>query len=174
MPLPSARPPALRSSLFGLLGENGPCSVNKDGNVTVPRATSWNQNAHVVYVDQPPGTGFSFSDFGAGDTDEAEVAFDMYRFVQAWLKGNPALAANKLFIVGESCECIVLGGVDARDDERVLPRHCVRPRHSTVSPPPPHAAPCFTPPTQMPATTSRRSQATSTAPTPTRRPGTSW
>merc|ERR1719297_173689 len=49
------------SSTLALLFENGPCSVNLDGTETVPNPHSWNKVAHVLYVDQPAGVGFSHS-----------------------------------------------------------------------------------------------------------------
>lgn len=48
------------SSLFGLFVENGPLMVNKDGNVTL-REYAWNREFAVLYIDNPVGTGFSFT-----------------------------------------------------------------------------------------------------------------
>lgn len=87
------------SSMLALLAENGPCTINDDGNVTSPNPYSWNTKAHGVWVDQPPGSGFST---GYGDVDEAEVAFDMYRFIQAFFQAHPELQASPFYIVGES------------------------------------------------------------------------
>lgn len=80
--------------MLALLAENGPCNINDDGNVTSPNPYSWNKNAHGVWVDQPPGSGFST---GYGDVDEAEVAFDMYRFIQAFfqVRGRGGVAASQ-------------------------------------------------------------------------------
>ena len=73
------------SSEVALFGENGPCSVNKNGTDTIRNPFSWNSNASVLYIDQPAGTGFSY---GLGlDHDEKGVAADMYDFLQQFFKG---------------------------------------------------------------------------------------
>eukprot|EP01052_Picozoa_sp_SAG31_P082615 SAG31_NODE_42672_length_270_cov_0.906433_1_plen_55_part_10 len=55
-----------------MFGENGPCTVSKDGSSTSFNPYSWNANASLLYIDQPAGTGFSY---GLGmDHDETQVA----------------------------------------------------------------------------------------------------
>lgn len=46
------------SSMLGLFSENGPYWVNDDATLTT-NIYSWNNNANVLYVDQPVGTGLS-------------------------------------------------------------------------------------------------------------------
>lgn len=86
------------SSLTGMLYENGPCSVNEEGNDTILNPYSWNSRANVMWVDQPPGTGFSK---GVYDHDEGGVAEDMYQFLQALFKAMPQYNQN-FFVAGES------------------------------------------------------------------------
>ena len=50
------------SSEVALFTENGPCSVNADGATTKSNPYAWNKNAHLVFVDQPAGTGFSYGE----------------------------------------------------------------------------------------------------------------
>merc|ERR1711871_984542 len=57
-------------------------------------------NATLVYIDQPAGTGFSY---GLGmDKNEDGVSRDMYSFLQVFFKAHPQYAANDFFVVGES------------------------------------------------------------------------
>jgi cathepsin A (carboxypeptidase C) len=88
------------SSEVALFGENGPCKVNADGTDTLPNQYSWNNNATVIYIDQPSGTGFSW---GSGmDHDEVGVANDMYDFLQQFMKAHPDLAKRDFYAFGES------------------------------------------------------------------------
>ncbi|GIZ40957.1 hypothetical protein CKM354_000427700 [Cercospora kikuchii] len=49
------------SSAIGLLAENGPCFVNPDSNSTRLNPWSWNNDANMLYLDQPVSAGFSYS-----------------------------------------------------------------------------------------------------------------
>jgi len=86
------------SSMTGLLFENGPCKVSKDGKSTTPNPYSWTTKANVMWVDQPPGTGFSKGDWDAGEDGVAE---DMYQFLQVFFKAKPEYN-KKFFVTGES------------------------------------------------------------------------
>merc|ERR1719335_1436109 len=86
------------SSMTGLLFENGPCKVSADGESTTVNQYSWNAKANVMWVDQPPGTGFSK---GSWDHDEDGVAEDMYQFLQVLFKAMPQYN-KKFFVTGES------------------------------------------------------------------------
>lgn len=86
------------SSMTGLLFENGPCTVNAEGTGTVLNPYSWNTKANVMWVDQPPGTGFSK---GIWDFNEDGVAEDMYQFLQAFFQAMPQYN-GKFYVTGES------------------------------------------------------------------------
>ena len=45
------------SSQLGLLTENGPCTVSEDGLSTINNPHSWNNNANVMWIDQPAHVG---------------------------------------------------------------------------------------------------------------------
>jgi len=90
------------SSELAALGENGPCTVNAGGSGTSNNPNSWNSKANLVYVDQPAGTGFSYSSKDGYDTDEAEVAHDMVNFIQALLEARPEWQKLPFYITGES------------------------------------------------------------------------
>lgn len=88
------------SSTLALLTENGPCSVNDDGTGTVTNPNSWINVAHMLWLDQPAGVGFSYGD--TNDKNEEMVAEDAYYFLQAFFKSHPEYQDCELFIVGES------------------------------------------------------------------------
>jgi len=90
------------SSMLALLGENGPCTVNKDGQTTKLNPESWNKKANILFVDQPSGTGFSYGDSDSYDSNEKEVSTDLYNFVQELMKVHPKYHKNNFYIFGES------------------------------------------------------------------------
>ena len=87
------------SSELALFAENGPCKVNKVGDDTTLNPNSWNTQANSLYIDQPPGTGFST---GKYDNNETQVAEDTFEFLVEFYKAHPEYANNDFFIVGES------------------------------------------------------------------------
>lgn len=50
---------------MGLFVIHGPFVIHEDLNVTL-RANSWTQQYSVLYIDNPVGAGFSFTDNDAG------------------------------------------------------------------------------------------------------------
>jgi len=84
------------SSELALFFENGPYTVDANGNLT-PNPFSWNKNANLIYIDQPVGTGFSYasSDY---IHDEAQVAQEMYSFLQLFLQQYPQYAKLPFFV----------------------------------------------------------------------------
>ncbi|KAJ7915166.1 alpha/beta-hydrolase [Mycena leptocephala] len=63
------------ASEIGLFQENGPCTVNADGNSTTLNPFSWNSVTNMIYIDQPIGTGFSFGTDTVNSTESAAVQF---------------------------------------------------------------------------------------------------
>ena len=88
------------SSTLALLTENGPCSVNPDGESTSVNPYSWTETAHVLWLDQPAGVGFSYG--SEDDANEKMVGEDAYYFLQAFFQTYPEYASSPLYIVGES------------------------------------------------------------------------
>ncbi|XP_057831254.2 uncharacterized protein LOC131041986 [Cryptomeria japonica] len=68
-----------------------------------PRNTTWLQKAHLLFVDSPVGTGFSYveNDSLLAKSDE-EVTADLFSFLKEFYSGNNSLQNNPLYIVGES------------------------------------------------------------------------
>jgi hypothetical protein len=46
-----------------------PCNINSDSNSTTRNELSWNNNVNMLYIDQPVGTGFSYSSLADGTFD---------------------------------------------------------------------------------------------------------
>eukprot|EP00656_Telonema_subtile_P017777 TRINITY_DN19584_c0_g1_i1.p1 TRINITY_DN19584_c0_g1~~TRINITY_DN19584_c0_g1_i1.p1 ORF type:complete len:364 (-),score=59.73 TRINITY_DN19584_c0_g1_i1:169-1260(-) len=88
-----------------MLTENGPYALNSTGSTArlQKRDVSWNQEFNLLYIDQPAGTGFSFT--GTEDSyvrTEGEVASQFYAGLLAFFGKHPELRANPLFLTGES------------------------------------------------------------------------
>ncbi|KAL1669760.1 Alpha/Beta hydrolase protein [Schizophyllum commune] len=90
------------SSMIGLLQELGPCRINNDSADVSLNPYSWNNNANVVFIDQPVGVGFSYGKTEVGTSQEA--ASDVWDFLQIWLKDDhfSHLQKNDLAIWTES------------------------------------------------------------------------
>ena len=92
------------SSMFALIGENGPCWVlNKTANgdpLVEHNPFSWTEAANMIWVDQPSGTGFSIGTNSVVKS-EREVADDMYLFLEAFLLQFPQYG-KAIYLVGES------------------------------------------------------------------------
>lgn len=88
------------SSMIALFKEHGPCTINPDGKTTTPNPYSWNQNASIIYIDQPSGVGFSRGP--VDETGEWDVAPQAYTFLQSFFITNEHLRDNDFYIFGES------------------------------------------------------------------------
>ncbi|KAF7194663.1 Pheromone-processing carboxypeptidase kex1 [Pseudocercospora fuligena] len=89
------------SSMDGALMEIGPYRVQKDGNLKVQEG-SWDEFANVLFVDQPVGTGFSYSDTNAYVHEMNEMASNMVTFLEKWFQIFPEYAHTDIYIAGES------------------------------------------------------------------------
>lgn len=67
------------------------------------RNSTWLQKAHLLFVDSPVGTGFSYVEYHRlAVTSDGEAAKDLLTFLKRFLETNRDLQNNPLFIVGES------------------------------------------------------------------------
>ncbi len=92
------------SSLFGAFVEHGPFIIQNDGSF-VNNSFAWNTAANVLYIDSPPGTGFSTTNSTNGyDTNERAVAADLYKALQAFFRYNNGQyrSSSRFYIAGES------------------------------------------------------------------------
>jgi carboxypeptidase C (cathepsin A) len=90
------------SGLIGFMTEQGPFRPDKNGNLQLNN-WRWNSIANMVFLEQPVGVGFSYSDnkydYRIGDLQAAE---DNLQTILLFLKRFPQLAKSPLFITSES------------------------------------------------------------------------
>lgn len=90
------------SSLFGLFVELGPIMVTKEGKITEMPVT-WNKKYSLLYIDNPVGTGYSFTKADAGyATNEDDVARDLYSALTQFFSIFKAYQKNDFYVTGES------------------------------------------------------------------------
>ncbi|CAF2120813.1 serine carboxypeptidase-like 47 isoform X2 [Brassica rapa] len=90
------------SSSVALFYENGPFTISDDLSLSW-NDFGWDKVSNLIYVDQPVGTGFSYtSDQSDLRHDETGVSNDLYDFLQAFFKEHPKYAKNDFYITGES------------------------------------------------------------------------
>ena len=64
---------------------------------------AWNKNANVLFVDQPIGTGFSFTDEMQNmRRNEDDIAKDFEKFLRGFYEKYPEYMQNDLYLTGES------------------------------------------------------------------------
>ncbi|KAL5723763.1 Protein cbp3 [Ranunculus cassubicifolius] len=90
------------SSELALFYENGPFSI-ADNMSLAWNNYGWDKVSNLIYVDQPTGTGFSYSsDKRDLRQNEDGVSNDLYDFLQAFFTQHPQFAENDFYITGES------------------------------------------------------------------------
>ncbi|KAI4334343.1 hypothetical protein L6164_019046 [Bauhinia variegata] len=90
------------SSELAMFYENGPFHIT--GNLSLSwNDYGWDKVSNLLYVDQPTGTGFSYtSDESDLRHDEQGVSNDLYDFLQEFFKQHHQFAKNGFYITGES------------------------------------------------------------------------
>ncbi|KAF8895695.1 alpha/beta-hydrolase [Gymnopilus junonius] len=88
------------SSLEGFLQENGPISWSWGQSAPTPNPWSWTNLSHVLWVEQPVGTGFSQGAPNISNDDE--LAAQVMGFLQQFLEVFSELKGNNLWVTGES------------------------------------------------------------------------
>lgn len=90
------------SSMFGLFSENGPYVITENLEVTL-RKISWTKTISVLYIDNPVGTGYSFTDSKDGYArNEEDYAVNLYETVRQFFLMFPELLKNDFYVAGES------------------------------------------------------------------------
>ncbi|KAL6761011.1 Alpha/Beta hydrolase protein [Haematococcus lacustris] len=90
------------SSELAVLFENGPYTLTANGTLE-ENEFGWDTYHHMIYVDQPINTGFSYSDDPRDRVyGEDMVGEDMLDFLRAFYQARPELQELPLYITGES------------------------------------------------------------------------
>ncbi|KAG7090999.1 hypothetical protein E1B28_010066 [Marasmius oreades] len=88
------------SSLEGFLQENGPISWSWGQSEPTPNPFSWTRLSHVLWVEQPVGTGFSQGT--PNITNDDELAAQVSGFLEQFLEVFSELKGNDFYVSGES------------------------------------------------------------------------
>ncbi|CAH8359420.1 unnamed protein product [Eruca vesicaria subsp. sativa] len=102
------------SSISGLLFENGPMAMKLDVyNGTVPSLVSttysWTKTSSIIYLDQPVGTGFSYSKTHLIDkSSDSGEAKRIHEFLQKWLGNHEEFFSNPFYVGGDSYSGMVV------------------------------------------------------------------
>ncbi|KAL6199862.1 hypothetical protein ACLB2K_029644 [Fragaria x ananassa] len=90
------------SSELAVFYENGPFHIANNLSLTW-NDYGWDKASNLLYVDQPTGTGFSYSsDSRDIRHDEEGVSNDLYDFLQGFFTQHPQFVKNDFYITGES------------------------------------------------------------------------
>ncbi|KAF9268719.1 alpha/beta-hydrolase [Marasmius fiardii PR-910] len=88
------------SSLEGFLQENGPISWSWGQSEPTPNPFAWTRLSHVLWVEQPVGTGFSQGT--PNITNDDELAAQVSGFLEQFLEIFHELKGNDFYVSGES------------------------------------------------------------------------
>lgn len=91
------------TSLLGFFAEHGPYRVAEGSTRAEFRQLTWAQRYSMLYVDQPVGAGYSFTENEAGYArNMTDVGRDMLEFLQQFFTLFGELADNEFYLSGES------------------------------------------------------------------------
>jgi carboxypeptidase D len=88
--------------MFGATMMGGPCCINDDANSTTLNPWSFNNEANVLYIDQPVQTGFSYDVLVNGTLNQMpqEPGVSQYTPVDFTAPGEEVPKTNQTFLVG--------------------------------------------------------------------------
>ncbi|KAJ5763812.1 Peptidase S10 serine carboxypeptidase [Penicillium manginii] len=90
------------SSLIGMTTGNGPLSFVGNSTDLALNPYSWTKLGHVLYVDQPVGTGFSTASTPYPAENNADVTTHFTQWLQSFLDLFPYLKSKNIHLMGES------------------------------------------------------------------------
>lgn len=120
------------STLLAFFYESGPLSFVYSGyNGSLPSLTlnpyAWTKALNIIYLDQPVGTGFSYSTTQDGyDSGDIKSAALTYEFIRKWMLSHPNFKSNQLYVGGDSYSGVtvplVLQAIMDSNQEQVYPQ----------------------------------------------------
>lgn len=91
------------SGFYGIFMENGPYFFKDNSTVLQKRNYSWPNFMNMIYVDNPVGTGFSFTDDANGYAHyQSDIVDNLLVFLQQFFKLFPQYCDNDFYLIGES------------------------------------------------------------------------
>jgi carboxypeptidase C (cathepsin A) len=89
------------SSISTVFDGNGPLKFSGDQGIST-QPYGWNKQANILFVDQPVGTGMSYSETNHILTQQHQGDEQFYRFLTGFLEAFPEYANRPLYLTGES------------------------------------------------------------------------
>jgi carboxypeptidase C (cathepsin A) len=90
------------SGFLGLGTEHGPFFLSDTGELS-PNPFSWNLVANMLYIEQPAGVGFSYSEHSNDyNTGDHQAAADNYQVIRQFLMRFPERQSSDFYISSES------------------------------------------------------------------------
>ena len=86
------------SSLTALFAENGPFRINTETMSLDFFNSTWAKYYHMLFIDNPIGTGFSFCNEGEYVQDEDQMGSNFAVFMKAFYECHQELKTNDLYI----------------------------------------------------------------------------
>jgi vitellogenic carboxypeptidase-like protein len=91
------------SSMFGLFREMGPYQVASDGKTLIPNPFTWNKQYSLMFVDNPVGAGWSFTQDVRGFVkNEDDVAENLHSLLLQFFDIFPDQRSVDFYVAGES------------------------------------------------------------------------
>lgn len=119
------------SSMRGLFQENGPCTIDSNGDVH-SNPYSWSNKSNMLYIDQPVGVGFSYSspiqgELGREINSTVAAAPRFWKTLQGFMGAFPQYSQKEFHLATESYGGHfgpVFSDFIATQNEKNLPRAC--------------------------------------------------
>ena len=88
--------------MLGFFYEHGPFEIADDGSTLNLRKYRWSRIANVLYIEQPAGVGFSYSDSLNYVHNDDSSSLDNLAAVEKFYELFPEYKSNEFYISGES------------------------------------------------------------------------